>query len=57
MAQDEDDIARERDEVIRRLHAMPPKRHKDEPKRRLTPSPEVRQQPKRRTNKKRVKRE
>lgn len=55
MDRDEDEVARARDEVIRRLHAMPPKRHKDEPKRRLTPSPEVRQLPKRRTNKKRDK--
>jgi hypothetical protein len=52
---DKDDIARQRDEVIRRMIATPPKAHKSEPKRRLTPSPEVRQLPKRRTNKKRDK--
>jgi hypothetical protein len=51
----EDDIARERDEVIKRMIATPPKTHKSEPKRRLTPSPEVRRLPKRRTNKKRDK--
>lgn len=52
---DENDTARQRDEVIKRMIATPPKAHKDQPKRRPTPSPEVRQLPKRRTNKKRDK--
>jgi hypothetical protein len=51
----DDEIARQRDETIKRMIATPPKTHKDEPKRRPTPSPEVRQLPKRRTNKKRDK--
>ncbi len=49
----DDLIARQRDEVIKRMIATPPKTHKEEPKRRPTPSPHVRQLPKRRTNKKR----
>lgn len=54
MADDPDgEVARQRDETIKRMIATPPKTHKEEPKRRLTPSPEVRQLPKRRSNKKR----
>jgi len=49
----DDDIDQQRDEVIKRMIATPPKAHKDEPKRRATPSPEVRQLPKRRTNRNR----
>lgn len=49
----DDEVARQRDEVIKRLIATPPKALKDESKRRPTRSPEVRQLPKRRTNKKR----
>jgi hypothetical protein len=52
MAED-DDIDQRRDEVIKRMINMPPKPHKSVPKRR--PSPEVRQLPKRRTNRKRDK--
>ena len=52
----EDEINRQReDEVMKRLIATPPKALKDEPKRRGAASPEVRQLPKRRTNKKRDK--
>lgn len=50
---DDEDVAQRRDEVIKRMIATPPKTHKEEPKRRPTPSPEVRQLPKRRSNKKR----
>lgn len=49
------EIDRQRDETIKRMIATPPKALKDEPKRRKTPSPEVRQLPKRRTKKKRDK--
>jgi hypothetical protein len=52
---DQDEIAKRRDEVLRRMIAMPKRTHKDEPKRRLTPSPKVRQLAKRRTNKKSAK--
>jgi hypothetical protein len=55
MADDEEAVARKRDEVIKRMIATPPKTHKQEPKRRQTPSPGVRQLPKRRTNEKRDK--
>jgi hypothetical protein len=58
MAKDDPDekaVARQRDEVIKRMIATPPKTHKQEPKRRPTPSPDVRQLPKHRTNKKRDK--
>ena len=50
---DKDRVSRERDDVIKRMIATPPKRLKDEPKRRPTRSPDVKQLPKRRTNKKR----
>lgn len=46
-----DEVAQQRDSTIRRMFATPPAKHKNEPKRRLTPSPEVRQLPKRRKNK------
>jgi hypothetical protein len=49
------DIARRRDETIKRMIATPPRSQKAEPKRRKPPSPEVRQLPKHRTNKKRDK--
>lgn len=55
MSNDEDEIAGQRDEIIKRMIGMPPKAHTEEPKRRGTPSPEVHQLPKRRTNKKRSK--
>jgi hypothetical protein len=54
MADDDAEIAKKRDAVMRRLIAMPPKSHKDEPKRRPTPSPKVRQLPKRVRNRKRT---
>jgi len=50
-----DPIATQRDDVMRRLIATPPKALKDEPKRRPVRAPEVTQLPKRRTNKKRDK--
>jgi hypothetical protein len=51
----DDDIARQRDDVIKRMIATPPKRLKDEPKRRPSGIPGTKQLPKRRTNKKRDK--
>jgi hypothetical protein len=51
----DDEIDRQRDEVVKRLIATPPKPLKDEPKRRPSPAPGVRQLPKKRTNKKRDK--
>lgn len=51
----DDKISKQRDEVLRRMIAMPPRAHKDEPRRRLTASPKVRKLAKRRTNKKRDK--
>lgn len=51
----EKDVARQRDGVIKRLIATPPKTHKEEPKRRPTGAPQFKQLPKRRTNKKRDK--
>lgn len=50
---EEDEIARQRDDVIKRMIATPPTPHKKEAKRRLVPDPAVRQLPKRRTNKRR----
>lgn len=47
---DEDDIAKRRDETIKRMFATPPKPHKSEPKRRQAPSSKVTPQPKQRTN-------
>lgn len=35
----DDEVAAERDEVMRRMIATPPKAHKDEPKRRPSPEP------------------
>ncbi|HEX8901248.1 hypothetical protein [Vitreimonas sp.] len=35
----DDEIERQRDEVMRRMIDMPPKAHKDEPKRRASPEP------------------
>jgi hypothetical protein len=52
---DDEEISRQRDETIKRMIATPPKSHKDEPKRRPTRSPVVRDLPKHRTNKKRDK--
>lgn len=54
-SQDEDDVARQRDDVIKRLIATPPKGHKDEPKRRPSGVPGAKQLPKHRTNRKRDK--
>lgn len=55
MTNSDDETARKRDDVMKRLIATPPSALKDEPKRRSAPSPAVRQLPKRRTNKKRDK--
>lgn len=52
---DDEKAARQRDEVIKRMIAMPPKTHAEEPKRRKATPPEVRQLSKKRTNKKRDK--
>jgi hypothetical protein len=52
---DPEETARRRDEVIKRMIAMPPKTHKSEPKRRPVRSLRVKQLPKHRTNKKRSK--
>ena len=49
----DDETARQRDEVIKRMFATPPKKHADEPKRRPVKAVSVKQLPKRRTNKKR----
>lgn len=39
MGKAEDKIADERDEVVKRMIATPPKTHKEEPKRRPQPEP------------------
>jgi hypothetical protein len=51
----EDDIARQRDAVIKRMIATPPTPHNKEAKRRPSGIPGATQLPKRRTNKKRDK--
>jgi hypothetical protein len=62
-AMDDDDkrapaeTARIRDETIKRMFATPPQPHKAQAKRRLTPSPKVRQLPKRRPKQKRAKKD
>jgi hypothetical protein len=52
---DPDEIARKRDQTIKRMIATPPKTQKAEPKRRPTGTPGAKQLPKHRTNKKRDK--
>jgi hypothetical protein len=37
----QDELARRRDEVIRAMIATPPRKHKDEPKKRARPKPDV----------------
>lgn len=52
---EDEGIDRQRDEVMKRLIAMPPKSLKEEPKRRPVKASGVTQLPKKRTNKKRDK--